>query len=1447
MIKVIGKLKKYLPRLLSVLLLFSLSFSLALPVLAQDEESPSFWSDPVGAVSAGVSNAVTGVLEGAGNIFENLFVSIIRLMVGAVITVEGWALIVLSKILIGIVQYNDFVNAKAVNVGWTLVRDVSNLFFVLVVLAIAIGTILRIESYNFKKFLPKVLIMAVLVNFSLTIAGLILDFAQVIMMTFVAAFVKVGGGGNLMQILQVNEMINAAANTQSEGWTAEIDVIPVVATAFLAVIMLMIAIIVILVMVVMFVARMVMLWFLLVLSPLPYILSAFPQGMRYAQQWWSEFTKYVLVGPVLAFFLWLSFAVVEQGQVSVDIPLDGTSVTAGAESGLTGTGADLVNEFTQSNSGTGSTAIFSGIGDVNKLLSLIIGIGMLMAGLVIAQQMGTAGGSFAGAAFSNIRRGKFIPGQATALRWTGKRADDLFAKVNAPLFRRIGETSWGRKRGFDQLGREGGLRLRSIPAAWQARGQRVEGERMRLGTQALTDVFNRTIPFNQNPTNATRRARAGEVAAEQRLLADTTTDAEEVLNKLRNEDLDKTGKVKAGREVYAIAKLRQLTADHNANEIVLQAQDVFGDNYTNDDVRLAGLTDAEKQARKLDRDSNGNIKYTTHNVQEAVRHMFKDYGEEFQAEVAFDLGEVGFANKDGFLYKMGNKNIQNGKFELMTKDKGRYLEQQDIAEKYAAKKEGRRFIQTATWQGFLEEVRPHDIKDPNKTHTMGAGMSEFAMINLERNPKAMVAEFHMASNEIKDRLYENVDVMLETARVAEQSGNTMLANNIRGLAYATIGFKYGGRNGVDRPNEVEYIKKNGGIETFANNLAAEIAQKKSAQIGQVAYDNIINDIRTNTYIPGIAPEPTPTPAVGAVPSAPRMAQDFDRTKHDRTREMVDRYQDAGLNFFESADFNPEQFEAEKDFRWRDYVLNKRDRDKIVLPAEVEEGALQAGVGLNFDNEEVRAALGVEEGMSGAYYDEASKFLTISKIAEVYRKQLLSRREEGRLNMTDEGIDNAVNRVREGLGRAKTLRVFNTSSTDQHEDIKRHEEAHASTMGMSDQQLDEYWNSLNASQRRDIQADLRKRYGYGISNQDLKREAVAEMAGVGKGVYAMNNKTRAVLEGMGIKSRGEASVEKMSEAASAARAFGSKVGKGFDKVGAGVGTVASAIKTRAGQVAGKVDEVLEGAMKQEELDALQTYRSSRSTLRGARSQYDTVKTSEESYIRERESEKRQREASAKALFDRAKQAEAAGNVGEAKRLTNEGNQELQRNDYIDTEISSARERLKKAADEYAKAASDTLRAKEMVDSIRGVPSAAARSAVRQAARETSPAAQEAAASRVNPQEYVKAAQEEVAQRTEEVQEALKGSFDSTEVVQALSDIENVLTSMQSSLAKLPQNQVNQNAKTQIAQALGELGRARQGGTLDPTSTSGLLTSINNGIRALYRSQGKKNPPSGPREL
>ncbi len=298
--------------------------------------------------------------------------------------------------LIYIASYQNFINVQVVILGWETVRDIANMFFVVVLMIIAFGTILHLENYDYKKWLPKLIIMAVLINFSKTICGLLIDIAQVAMLTFVNAF-KAMGGANMTDMLGISKIVTMAKSNGSSSFST------IVGAYILGIFYLLTAVVVITTMMVVLAMRLVMIWIYVVLSPLAYLLAAFPGGQKYASQWWSEFTKNLIIGPVLAFFIWLSLASLSG--------INNMALTPQQKIKINNQGTSYNNSIVASRPNTGQpNPIGTQASTPSALIAFVVGIGMLIGGLKISQEIGGAAGGIAGKGMAKINRGTAFAG-----------------------------------------------------------------------------------------------------------------------------------------------------------------------------------------------------------------------------------------------------------------------------------------------------------------------------------------------------------------------------------------------------------------------------------------------------------------------------------------------------------------------------------------------------------------------------------------------------------------------------------------------------------------------------------------------------------------------------------------------------------------------------------------------------------------------------------------------------------------------------------------------------------------------------------------------------------------------------------------------------------------------------------------------------------------------------
>lgn len=332
--------------------------------------------------------------------------------------VLGYFLTLVLDVLVIIAQYNRFTTAEPIVVGWVIVRDLCNMFFVLILLIIAFATILRREDYSAKRWLPKLLIMAVLINFSKTISGLIIDFSQVIMLTFVNAFAS-NGASNFVSMFQINKYLSMPFADKADAFAQTDDNNLLFSTLLglvAGVVALLITLIISIALLTSLAMRIVMLWVYVILSPLAYLMAAFPAGQKYSGQWWSSFSKEVIGGPVLAFFIWLALVTVSTTNIGL--------TDFNANSAATSNGKPQVSA---------GTDLFTS----NNFSTYIITIAMLMGGLIVTQQIGGAAGKSAGKAMTRIQKGQAMAwgGTKTAADWLnirqGKRTGiDLNMKRN---------------------------------------------------------------------------------------------------------------------------------------------------------------------------------------------------------------------------------------------------------------------------------------------------------------------------------------------------------------------------------------------------------------------------------------------------------------------------------------------------------------------------------------------------------------------------------------------------------------------------------------------------------------------------------------------------------------------------------------------------------------------------------------------------------------------------------------------------------------------------------------------------------------------------------------------------------------------------------------------------------------------------------------------------------
>ncbi|TAK04000.1 hypothetical protein EPO34_02475 [Patescibacteria group bacterium] len=266
----------------------------------------------------------------------------------------------LMSILLGtvikVMQYNGFVDSPVVSAGWAIVRDTVNMFFVVVLVVIAVGTIFGSSRFQWQQQVPRLLLFAIVINFSKTICGIIIDIGQVVMLTFANALQAVAAG-NFVQMfgIQGSQFTNTSAIYSVDLFFAAVAHV-IMNLWVLVTVMILLAILVI---------RIVALWILVTIAPLTWFVGGI-QGLTHSDayaDWWKKFNCYVVSGPLLTFFLWLTLAVLGAGNVAASKGFEAFSAPR-----LPGEELPI------------KLAIFEPV----HLMTFVIGMGMLYAGFQAA-------------------------------------------------------------------------------------------------------------------------------------------------------------------------------------------------------------------------------------------------------------------------------------------------------------------------------------------------------------------------------------------------------------------------------------------------------------------------------------------------------------------------------------------------------------------------------------------------------------------------------------------------------------------------------------------------------------------------------------------------------------------------------------------------------------------------------------------------------------------------------------------------------------------------------------------------------------------------------------------------------------------------------------------------------------------------------------------------------
>lgn len=373
------------------------------------------------------------VVIGAGlNLILQLLSELIRLVANMVRPILTWP---------------DFAEAAVVTTGWTIARNVANLFFALILLIIAFATILRIETYGMKALLPKFVIVALLINFSLIIATPFLGFSGVLTNYFVDA-AKPKDQTLSEGLAQYSNIVTIYMQKSDIAPLKGIDALSAMVLGQIGGIFYAITtIFVFAALVILLIIRVVFIWFLLILAPIAWLLWIVPNTRYLFTKWWKNFLKWTFFAPIFAFFLYLALSSRQALMESI--------------------GTEMASDYP----GT----IFAKVFSAKILMQLAITYGLLVGGLIAAQKLGIYGAS----GLIKFGRGANKTVGGAIDKWLAKGAEKKGKGIGAA-------TAWLRRRAAY-------LSPTSWKKAWEARKKEKERAAYPVAVGARQDFLNRLL------------------------------------------------------------------------------------------------------------------------------------------------------------------------------------------------------------------------------------------------------------------------------------------------------------------------------------------------------------------------------------------------------------------------------------------------------------------------------------------------------------------------------------------------------------------------------------------------------------------------------------------------------------------------------------------------------------------------------------------------------------------------------------------------------------------------------------------------------------------------------------------------------------------------------------------------------------------------------------------
>jgi len=193
-------------------------------------------------------------------------------------------------------SYTNPSSNPVIQIGWTLLRDFTNMMFILGLSYIGLATALNTAKFNTKIIFGKIIIAALLINFTPVLCGVVVDISNIVS----RFFLRSANFSPFTEVLNVYKggLLQALSNLTSVN--VLLKLVTLIVYSYISTF-------VFLLFAILFFIRPIFIWMLVIFSPVALFFMVFPSTKRSVfDKWLSAFIEWSIIAVPAGFFIYLS-------------------------------------------------------------------------------------------------------------------------------------------------------------------------------------------------------------------------------------------------------------------------------------------------------------------------------------------------------------------------------------------------------------------------------------------------------------------------------------------------------------------------------------------------------------------------------------------------------------------------------------------------------------------------------------------------------------------------------------------------------------------------------------------------------------------------------------------------------------------------------------------------------------------------------------------------------------------------------------------------------------------------------------------------------------------------------------------------------------------------------------------------------------------------------------